>query len=75
MAGPSYDGVMSGQFTNAEEMALRAGLPNGKTFRSRVRKRLSKEHTRGSWKVEIGGRKHLLMKAELAAMLAEKANA
>ena len=62
---------MADQFTNAEEMARRAGLANGKAFRARLRARLPQHHERGRWRVVVGGAKYLVMEAELAAMLAE----
>jgi hypothetical protein len=63
------------QFTTAEEMARRAGLPNGKSFRSRLRKRLSQHHERGTWRVVIGDAKHRAMERELAALLSERSDA
>lgn len=48
------------QYTDAEEMARAHGLENGKTFRSRLRRNLTAEHTPGSWRVVIGSAKHRL---------------
>ncbi len=61
------------RFTNAEEMARHAGLPNGKAFRSRLRARLPEHHVRGSWRVLVGSAKHQTMTRELARLIAERA--
>ena len=60
---------MADHYTNAEEMARRAGLPNGKTFRSRLRKRHPELHTPGDWGAAIGSHKHQIMVRELEDML------
>jgi hypothetical protein len=66
---------MSEQFTNAEDMARRAGLPNGKAFRATLRKRLPQHHERGSWRTVIGSAKHQAMERELAALIAGRSHA
>lgn len=57
--------------TNAAEMARNRGV-DGKKFRSRLRRKLSREHTFGTWEVEIGSDKHQLMQRELDTLIAER---
>ncbi len=58
------------QYTDAEEMARAHGLETGKSFRSRLRRNLEADHTRGSWRVVVGSPKHRRMQRELDEMLA-----
>lgn len=58
---------MEEQLTDAAKMARARGV-DPKRYRARLRDRLSAYHTPGSWKVEIGSKKHRLMERELAAM-------
>ena len=63
------------RFTNAEEMARNAGLPDGKSLRSRLRISLPQHHERGSWRVLVGSEKHRAMERELAELLRERGRA
>jgi hypothetical protein len=64
---------LSDQYTNAEEMARSAGLPNGKAFRARLRKRHPDLHVQGSWRTVIGSEKHRAMQRELDELVGESA--
>jgi len=66
---------MSEQHTNAEEMARRAGLADGKALRGRLRKQHPELHVRGSWRTVIGSPKHRVMERVLVSVLAEKGTA